>query len=213
MADDVTPEGAVKAVRLPDPSCGEGELQLDGGIPTLDSPVVVEVNGHPHRYVVRVAPSPDGPVLVELRMISDTGAPIDYAAIKSVQVRRLAYAAMQWLTSARGLFAQPGDTSEALAKSERAEGIRRQRKADGALLADVAAHATYAVEHGLRVQDYVGQRMNASTSTVARWLRKAKAEGFMPDVPLPKRRKGGRTHGVALTIVVQSHTVTREFGE
>jgi hypothetical protein len=189
--DNVTSKGTVKVVRLPDPARGEGEPQMDGRIPALASPVVVEINGHPHRYVVRVAPSPRGPVLVELRMISDTAAPIDYAAIKSVSVGRLAYAAMQWLTSAGGQFAQPGDSAETYAKPEKAESIRRQRKADDALLTDVAAHAAHAVAHGLRVQDHVAEQMNASTATAARWMRKAKAEGFMPDTPLPRRKKGG----------------------
>ncbi|WP_305779509.1 hypothetical protein [Nocardia nova] len=130
-------------------------------------------------------------MLVDLRMVSDSGAPIDYAAIKAVSVRRLAYAAMQWLTSAGGQFAQPGDTAETLTRPEKAVSIRGQRKADDALLAEVAEHAAYAVTHGLRVKEHVAERMHTSTATVGRWLRKAKVEGFLDDSPLPRRKKGG----------------------
>ncbi|WP_405136577.1 hypothetical protein [Nocardia sp. NBC_01388] len=195
MPDNVIPKGTVSAVRLPDPGRGEGDPTMDGAIPALDSAVVVELVGHPHRYVVRVEPGPDGPVVVELRMISDTAAPIDYVAIKSVSVRRLAYAAMQWLTGAGGQFAHPGDAPDTLARPEAADGIRRQRKADDALLTEVSEHAAYAVAHGFRVKEHVAERMHASTATAARWLAKAKAEGFMPDVPLPKRKKGGDNPG------------------
>ncbi|MBF6070134.1 hypothetical protein [Nocardia farcinica] len=194
MTNDVrSKKGTVKAVRLPEPERGEGEPVMSGNIPALESPVVVELHGHePHRYVVRVAPGPSGPVLVELRILSDADAPIDPAVMKSVPVPRLAYAAMQWLTRAGGLLGLPGDTSETYAKPETEETTRRRRKADAALLEEVAGHVAHAVAHGLPIQKYVGQRMGgASTATADRWIRKAKEEGFIEDRPLPRRKKGG----------------------
>ncbi len=179
----------MKAVRLPEPERGEGEPVKSGNIPALESPVVVELHGHePHRYVVRAAPGPSGPVLVELRILGDGGTPIDPAIVKAIPVTRLAYAAMQWLTRAGGLLGQPGDTAETYARPETEETTRRRRKADAALLEEVAGHVTDALAKGLPVQWYVGQRMGgASAATADRWIRKAKEGGFIEDRPLPRR--------------------------
>ncbi|MGW5438596.1 hypothetical protein [Nocardia asteroides] len=187
--------GTVKAVRLPNPERGEGVPVMAGRVPALDSPVVVELHGHPHRYVVHATRTPDdGPVLVELRILGDGAAPIDQGALRAVNVRRLAHAAIQFLTSAGGQFVAPGDTPESYAKPERAAAIRRRRKADDALLADVAGHvqdaldAIAAGDTTIQILEFVADRIGKSTATAGRLIRQAKAEGFLPDKQLPRRK-------------------------
>lgn len=175
----------MKTVRLPEPGRGEGEPVRDGRLPAMDGPVVVELHGHRHRYVVRAAPTEHGPVLTDLRVVGDGGA-LDYDALTPLPLRRLAYAAMQWLSSAGGLFADPGDTEKSRTEPENADHVRRRNKATEELLNAVAEHVTYAVENGLPVQQYVGRKLDRSKPAVARYIARAKAEGFLPDTPLPK---------------------------
>lgn len=176
----------MKAVRLPKPERGEGDPVMDGRVPALESPVVVELHGHGHhRYVVRAVPTESGPVLVELRILGD-GSSLDYDALSPPLARRLAYAAMQWLSSAGGLWATPGDTDETAAKPEEADTIRRRRKATDELLTEVARHVERAVLLGLPIRPYVGQQMNRSKPAVARYIAEAKRQGYLPDTPLPK---------------------------
>ncbi|MBF6161064.1 helix-turn-helix domain-containing protein [Nocardia cyriacigeorgica] len=180
--------GTVSTVRLPDSQRGEGRPTIRKGFPTADSRVVVELVGHRHRYAVRVAGTEDEPVLTELCILSDDASPIDYAAVKSVPVRRLAHAAHRWLSSGGGLFAQPGEDAESFAQPEKH--TPQRRTADRALLLEVAGHVADAVAAGLPVQKHVAERMNASTATVDRWIRKAKEWGVIEDAPLPRRKRG-----------------------
>lgn len=189
MRSDGPKRGTVDTVRLPEPERGEGQPDMDGNLPAMSSRVVVELHGHPHRYVVRAVPTAEGPVLTELLMLSDDGAPIDFATVRSVPTRRLAYAAIQWLSRAGGLFAEPGDTADTHARPERA----RQRKDTDETLRELAGHVTDAVSLGAPVQRYVGQKMHISHATVDRWIRKAKARGLLPDEPLPRRKEKPRT--------------------
>lgn len=189
-----TERGTVKLVRLPDPQRGEPEPVMDGRIPALESPVVVELHGHAHRYVVRVARTEDGPVLTELRVVSDNDAPIDYAVMRAVNLRRLIFAALQWLTSAGGQFAQPGDTAESFTKPEKAADIRRRRTDDYSRLTDVAAHvedALDAIKAGdkeIRIQKFVADRLGVGPAQAQRLIRKAKDQGFLADKQLPRRK-------------------------
>lgn len=181
--------GTVKVVRLPEPERGEGHPVMDGTVPALDGPVVVELHGHRHRYVVRAARTDDdGPVITDLRVLSDDGAPVDHGVLRAVNLRRLAYTALQWLTSAGGQFAQPGDTAESFAKPERAAKIRAARRKDSANLADVAVHVLDALDESAPVLEFVAERMTISTATAGRLIRRAKVEGFLPDKQLPRRK-------------------------
>ncbi|WP_157181997.1 hypothetical protein [Nocardia testacea] len=180
--------GTVKAVRLPEPGRGEGDPVRDKSLPALNSPVVVELHGHPHRYVVRAVPTDDGPVLAELRVLGD-GPTLDHDALASVSPRRLAYAAMQWLSSGGGLWGTPGDTPDVYAQPENADAFRHYNKLSEELLEEVAAHVITAKQHGKPVRKYVADKMHKSIPTVARYIRDAKAAGYLSDAPLPKVRE------------------------
>ncbi|WP_328658907.1 hypothetical protein [Nocardia salmonicida] len=186
--------GTVKAVRLPDPSRREGEPVMDGQFPAMDSPVVVELHGRPHRYVVRVTrTADDGPVLTDLRILSDDSTPVDHAVLRSVNLRRLTHAALRYLASGGGHFAAPGEV-ESFATPEKSDDIRRHHRINDARLIDVAGHvgdALEAIKKGDPVQilEFVGERLNIGTAQAGRLIRKAKAEGLLPNKPLPRRKK------------------------
>jgi len=94
-----------------------------------------------------------------------------------VPVRRLAYTAAQWIERWCGHIGSPADTAEAWTRPENNDPnvYRAARIADRAL------------SLGLPVRRTVAEQMAVSTRTVDRLLKRAKAEGWLSDEPLPKR--------------------------
>ena len=111
-------------------------------------------------------------------MIADSaGEPVDYSAVRSIPVRRLAYTAAQWTDRLAGLFPSMEDTSETWVRPENTD----PKIYRAAQIAKEALHS------GMPVRPTVAAELNVSTRTVDRLLAKARAEGWIEDQPLPKR--------------------------
>lgn len=159
----------------------------DGGpkhrTPKPDERVAIRLHGHPYRYVVRVASSKGAePKLAELTIIADDAAqPVGYEALRSVPARRLAYSARQWIARAGNAFAQPGDYSETHTRPQVAATAPNDR------LADLLELIEHAIMDGLPVRPTVAKRLRISTATLDRMIRKARAEGLLEGIEIPRR--------------------------
>ncbi|WP_035760329.1 hypothetical protein [Gordonia amicalis] len=168
--------GDVESVAYADPPpdhSGTGPFRA----PRPDERVRVRLHGHPRTYVVRVSTSGREPRITELTITADDGQAVDYAALRSIPARRLAYSAVQWLARAGGAFAFPGDQAETHTRPDDAD----PRVWDAAQIADRA------LALGLPVRQTVADELTISTRTADRLLAKAKAEGFIDAADLPKR--------------------------
>ncbi len=148
------------------------------GVPDPDDRVRIRLHGNPFTYVVKVTTGTrSGPQVAELTITADQGTAVDHDTLRGVPVRRLAYAAAQWIERAGGVFSLPSDTTETYRQPENHD--------DRVYLA--AREAERALALGMPVRQTVAEQLNISTRTADRLLARARAEGFMSDEPLPKR--------------------------
>lgn len=170
--------GDVESVDYADPPDAETRTGALGRVPNDDERVAIRLVGHPFRYIVRVATARGrDPRLTELTMRADDGGDIDHTAMRQVPVRRLAYTAAQWIQRWGGLIGSPDDTAE----------TRTQPENHDPKVYRAAQIADRAVSLGQPVRPTVAAELNVSTRTVDRLLKRAKAEGWLSDDPLPKR--------------------------
>jgi hypothetical protein len=165
----------VSAARKPKPRRGD-VVHVEVGEPT--DPVKIRLHGHPFTYSVLVALTETGPQLGALEIAADEGAVVDYEALRAVPARRLAYTAAQAIERKFAITAG--------GEPERVPEIHgRIEKPSTAYLA--ANIANIALALGLPVRPTVAARLGVSKTTVDRLLKRAKAEGWFADRPLPKR--------------------------
>ncbi|OBG00706.1 hypothetical protein A5773_04250 [Mycobacterium sp. 852014-52450_SCH5900713] len=160
----------------PDPLAGKrsGPFQR---VPEPDERVAIRLVGHPFTYAVRISTSRSGPRLTELTITADDGATVDYAVVRAVPTRRLAYSAAQWIDRAGGLFGFVDDIAE----------THSQPDNPAPKVYEAAQIANNAIALGLPVRPTVAEKLNISKTTVDRLLKRARAEGWFNDEPLPKR--------------------------
>jgi hypothetical protein len=162
----------------PDPSPGKHAEPFRQRIPHHDERVAIRLVGHPFTYIVRVTTGRRGPRLTELTIIADTdSATVDYDVVKAVPVRRLAYTAAQWIERCGGLVGWVSDIAETHSQPEN----------PAPKVYEAARIAEKAIALGLPVRPTVAQELNVSKTTVDRLLKRAKAENWFDDQPLPKR--------------------------
>ncbi len=159
-----------------------------GDVPQLTDRVRVTLRGHAFDYVVRVETGPLGPRLVEMAMVPTRDeAAIDPAALRRIPVQRLALAAAQWLSSAGGQFAGPGETDDT---RTRPDSPARWRRIDDALLTDVTETVRRAVREGHPIRQWSAKQLGTSPATLDRWIRAAKDHGYLSDGEVPRTRRG-----------------------
>ncbi|GAB1811839.1 hypothetical protein MUNTM_08770 [Mycobacterium sp. MUNTM1] len=117
------------------------------------------------------------PRLTELTITADDGAMVDYAAVRAVPTRRLAYSAAQWIDRVGGLIGFVDDIAE----------THSQPDNPAPKVFEAAQIANNAIALGRPVRPTVAEKLNVSKTTVDRLLKRAKAEGWFDDKPLPKR--------------------------
>lgn len=162
----------------PDPVPDRPKNPFGYRIPSPDERVAIRLHDHPFRYAVRVTTDKQsGPRLTELALIADAGSTVDYAAVRSIPVRRLAYTAAQWIEQCAGLISFVDSMGEIQGRPEEAD----PKVYAAALLAEQA------LSLGMPVRPFVASELNVSTRTVDRLLDKARAEKWFDDGPLPKR--------------------------
>lgn len=162
----------------PDPNPRKGRNPFAHRIPSPDERAAIRLHGHPFTYVVRVTTDrQSGPRLTELAVIADDGGTVDYASIRSVPVRRLAYTTAQWIEQCAGLVSFVDSMGEVQGRPEEAD----PKVYLAALLAEQA------LSLGIPVRPFVAAELSVSTRTVDRLLDKARAEKWFDDGPLPKR--------------------------
>ncbi|BDB41976.1 hypothetical protein Mkiyose1088_41440 [Mycobacterium kiyosense] len=170
--------GDVDSVDYADPATPDTRIGPLGRIPEPRERVAVRLVGHPFTYVVRVQTAKDsGPRITELTITAGDGGAVDYEAVRAVPVRRLAYTAAQWIARKGGQVWFFGETVEAWTQPDVAAPPVYQ----------AAKIAEEALALGLPVRPTVAARLNVSKTTVDRLLKRAKAEGWFDDKPLPKR--------------------------
>ena len=148
--------------------------------PKPDERVAIRLHGHPYTYVVRVAVARGSePKIAELTIIADDGNndAVDYEALRSVPARRLAYSARQWIARAGNAFASPDDYRETFTQPENAD----------PKLTELHWRIEQAVMNGLPVRATVAAQMKVSKRTLDRMIAKARAEGLMEGVEIPRR--------------------------
>jgi hypothetical protein len=154
-----------------------------GRIPAPDERVKIRLHGHPFTFTVRVqTDKQSGPRLTELAITADEGNAVDYEALRGVPTRRLAYSASQWIARGGGLIALPDDVAQTYSRPDEAADDTAAPKAYRA-----ARIADRALALGLAVRQTVATELEVSKTTVDRLLRRARAEGWFDDAPLPKR--------------------------
>lgn len=170
--------GDVDSVDFADPPTPDTRSDVLGRIPVPSERVAIRLVGHPFTYVVRVQTAKDsGPRITELTIVADDRGAVDYAAVRAVPVRRLAYTAAQWIARLGGLVYSVGDTAE----------MDLQPDVPAPPVYQAAKIAEEALALGLPVRPTVAKRLTVSKTTVDRLLKRAKAEGWFDDQPLPKR--------------------------
>ncbi|MFA4052536.1 hypothetical protein [Mycobacteroides chelonae] len=146
-------------------------------IPEPGERVSIRLHGHPCTYTVRAMADRSGPKLTELTIAADPGSTVDYAAVRAVPVRRLAHSAVGWIHRLGGLVAAPGDYAETRTRPESAD----------PRLYEVGWRVEDALRHGDPVRPTVAAAMNISLSTLDRLIAKARREGFLDGIDLPRR--------------------------
>lgn len=146
--------------------------------PAPDERVAIRLVGHPVTYFVRVRTNPtSGPAITELTVKADEGHAVDYAAVRAIPVRRLAHSAAGWIARAGGTLAFPGDYGEMHTRPDSAD----------PRLSELAWRIESAIMTGEPVRRTVAREMHVSTSTLDRMIAKARAEGLLDGVELPRR--------------------------
>jgi hypothetical protein len=184
-----TPEpqrGDVERVTYADPDPLEGKRRKDEPfgerVPKRGERVAIRLVEHPVTYVVQVTTSAaTGPTISELTLIADDGHAVDYAAVRAIPVRRLAYSAAGWIDRAGGQIAFPGDYSETHTRPEIAATSPNDR------LSELPWRIESAIMSGEPVRPTVAREMHVSTSTLDRMIAKARAEGLLDGIELPRR--------------------------
>lgn len=147
--------------------------------------VAIRLIGHPRTYIVLVDAGrtgrTSGPEIAELTIVPDDGTAVDYAAVREIPVRRLAYSARQWIMSAGGKFGTPGDYSETRTRPEIAASAPNNR------LGELHWRIEQAIMDGLPVRKTLAHDLSVSTATLDRMISKAKAEGLLEGVEIPRR--------------------------
>jgi hypothetical protein len=110
-------------------------------------------------------------------MLADDGGAVDFAAVRAVRVRRLAYTAAQWIERIGGQVGFVDDTTE----------VRAQPENHDPRVYRAVQIAEKALSLGLPVRPTVAAELGFSPRTVDRLLKRAKAEGWFDGQPLPKR--------------------------
>lgn len=165
----------------PDPRKGKRTGPFDR-IPAPDERAAIRLHGHAATYVVRLAANrKGGPRIAELTVIADDGHAVDHASVRSIPVRRLAYSAAAWIDRAGGQVAYPGDYSETATRPEVATASPWDR------LGELHWRIEAAVMDGRAVRPTVAADMGVSTATLDRMIAKAKAEGLLDGVEIPRR--------------------------
>lgn len=157
----------------------------------------VFLHGHPCVYEVRAARTPDGPVLLDMRVTPlENGQPITAATLKSIPVRRLAAAAI-----AAGAFSPaddqlPPEEPEALDWSRWSEPEKPKRKRAGRPpvygpehYAEVADEARAARAAGKSARRAIAERWSMSETTADKWMREARRLGLLE--PYRRSPSGG----------------------
>ncbi|WP_156664390.1 hypothetical protein [Mycobacterium sp. 852002-51613_SCH5001154] len=174
--------GDVESVKSGEADHGDrssGPLGI-GPPPDPNSRVRIRLHDFPFTFVVRVSTSKrTGPRLTELTMIADDNQTVDYDAIRAVPLRRLAHSAAQWIERWGGNIAFVGDVAETFSQPDNPVPTAFE----------AAQHANKALALGLSVRPYVAEQLHVSKTSVDRLLKRAKAEGWLNDEPLPKGRQ------------------------
>ena len=147
----------------------------------------VFLHGHPCVYEVRAARTPDGPVLLDLRVVPlEDGGQVTTDTLKSIPARRVAAAAI-----GAGAFAPaddllPPDKPEELDWSRWSEPEKPKRKRAGRPAvygpehyAEVADEARAARASGASARRAIAERWAVSEATADRWMREARMLGLL----------------------------------
>lgn len=137
----------------------------------------VRLVGHPHEYVVAVAPGKNGPRLIDLQIQSDGNATITPKVLRAVPSRRLAHAAGNWAYRHDGVFAIPSDNGNH-ERRVRPEASTSRRKHDDDHYRLVADRMSSAAVGGLTRKD-VAADLGVSLPTLDRWTAEARRRGYL----------------------------------
>lgn len=147
----------------------------------------VFLHGHPCVYEVRAARTPDGPVLLDMRVTPlEDGGQVTTDTLKSIPARRVAAAAI-----AAGAFSPdddllPPEEPEALDWSRWSEPEKPKRKRAGRPpvygpehYAEVADEARAARAAGKSARRAIAERWAVSETTADKWMREARMLGLL----------------------------------
>lgn len=142
--------------------------------------VKIRLHEHPFTYIARptIISKQAGPELAELTIIADDGDAIDLAGFRAVPVRMLAVTAIQALGRLGGRVSLVGGVQT---EGRGIISVTDTKAYEAAQLAEEA------LALGLPVRPTVADKLGVSKATIDRWLKRAKAEGWFEDAPLPKR--------------------------
>lgn len=143
-------------------------------------PVTVYLHGHPCAYEVRAARTPDGPVLLDLRVVPlEHGDPLPADLLRALPVRRLAAAAVQFGTS-DNWTPEPVPVEELdwsrFARPERRIGRPAHGPDHYAEVAEAARAARAAGESARRA---IAERWTVAEQTADKWMREARRLGLL----------------------------------
>lgn len=171
--------GDVVSVTFADPENDKTRIGPLGRVPEDDERVAIELKDDPFKYIVRVRTAKNrDPRLTELTITAGSDAArIDYQAMRSIPVRRLAYTAARWIERYAGQVGYLSDTAESHTQPDNHD--------DKVYRA--AEIAKRALSLGQPVRPTVAAELNVSTKTVDRLLKRAEAENWWDGRPLPKR--------------------------
>jgi hypothetical protein len=179
--------GDVESVAFADPDkaaqaarAGASDDPFGVPMPDDDEPVAVRLHGYPYLFVVRVCAGATGPAVWHIEITADAGAEVDYNALRSIPLRRIALSAHNWLRRFGGAIAEPGDHDLARRRPD-------DRDAISGRLHELVWRVEQAIASGLPVRKTVAAEMQLSTATIDRLIAKAKAGGLMDDIEIPKR--------------------------
>jgi len=145
-------------------------------------PVTVHLHGHPCAYEVRAARTPDGPVLLDLRVVPlEDGDHLPPDLLRAIPIRRLAAAAVQqgvsdnWLPEPDSAEPEELDWSR-FRRPERRIGRPAHGPEHYAEVAEAARAARAAGESARRV---IAERWTVAEQTADKWMREARRLGLL----------------------------------
>ena len=165
-------------------------------MPADDERIAVRLDAYPYTFVVRVRAGRTGPVVTHLEITADDGTEVDYTALRSIPLRRIALSAWNWLRRFGGAVGFPGDHD-----------LQRRRPddRDADRLRTLVNLIESAILSGEPVRKTVADEMQLGTATIDRMIRKAKDAGLMDGIEIPKR-PGPRQRGIAETTTTTTPT-------